>query len=76
LKSKIIEIKDSLSNLISKIRDKDAEVTKIKIREVINQLEKINPGKIIKDNQVMAVLLSYELLKECKRVLETKPTTS
>ena len=76
LKSKIIEIKDALSNLISKIRDKDAEVTKIKIREVINQLEKINPGKIIKDNQVMAVLLSYELLKECKRVLETKPTTS
>jgi hypothetical protein len=45
-------------------------VMKIKIREVVNQLDKINPSKIVKDNHVMVLMLSYELLKEVKSQLE------
>ena len=70
VKTKVTEIKRSLTEVITKIKDSD--VVKIKIREVINQLDKINPGKIVKDNHVMVLMLSYELLKECKK--ETKQT--
>lgn len=72
IKVKMNEVKSELTDIIKKINDKDSEVTKIKIKEVINQLGKINPGKIIKDNYVMALLLSYELLKECRKQINTK----
>ena len=49
---------------------KDSDVIKIKIKEVINQSDKINPGKIVKDNHVMVLMLSYELLKEIKRQIK------
>jgi hypothetical protein len=41
---------------------------------VIRQLDKVKPtpSKIVKDNQVMVVLLSYELLKEIKKQVEGK----
>lgn len=65
VKSKVSEIKASLNEIISKIKDSD--VIKIKIREVVNQLDKINPSKIVKDNHVMVLMLSYELLKEVKK---------
>jgi hypothetical protein len=65
VKSKVFEIKASLNEIVSKIKDSD--VVKIKIREVVNQLDKINPSKIVKDNHVMVLMLSYELLKEVKK---------
>lgn len=64
VKQKVTEIKKSLSEVIGKIKDSD--VVKIKVREVINQLDKINPGKIVKEHHVMVLMLSYELLKEIK----------
>lgn len=70
VKGKVCEIKGALTELVDKIHDSD--VIKIKIREVVNQLDKINPGKIVKDNHVMVLMLSYELLKEVKKQLETK----
>lgn len=61
---KIGNVKNSLKSAQEKI---DCNVTKIKINEVINQLDKINLGKSsIKDNHVMVLMLSYELLKEIK----------
>lgn len=45
---------------------------KIKIREIINQIDKINPGKIVKDNHVMVLMLSYELLREVNKQLKEK----
>lgn len=66
VKDKVKEIKRMLVEEINKIKDSD--VIKIKIREVINQLDKINPGKIVKDNHVIVLMLSYELLKEVKKV--------
>ncbi len=68
VKKKVAEIKKSLTEAIDKIKDSD--VMKIKIREVVNQLDKINPGKIVKDNHVMVLMLSYELLKEVKKQLK------
>lgn len=68
VKEKVLEIKKSLASTISNIKDSD--VIKIKIREVVHQLDKINPGKIVKDNQVTVLLLSYELLKEVKKQIE------
>ena len=40
----------------------------------MRQLDKVKPvpNKIVKDNQVMVVLLSYELLKEIKNKVEGK----
>lgn len=70
VKKKVAEIKKSLDEAIDKIKDSD--VMKIKIREVVNQLDKINPGKIVKDNHVMVLMLSYELLKEVKKQLQGK----
>lgn len=71
VKSKVSEIKKSLTEMVVKIKDSD--VMRIKINEVVNQLDKINPGKIVKDNHVMVLMLSYELLKEVKKQLEGKP---
>ena len=69
---KISDVKAQLAELSTKI--KDSEVVKIKINEVVHQLDKIKPAKLVKDNQVMVVLLSYELLKEIKKqVNEPKP---
>lgn len=70
VKDKVAEIKKSLTEVVEKIKDSD--VMRIKIREVVNQLDKINPGKIVKDNHVMVLMLSYELLKEVKSQLKGK----
>jgi hypothetical protein len=65
-------VKSQLHELSSKIKDDD--VIRIKINEVVRQLDKVKPtpSKIVKDNQVMVVLLSYELLKEIKKQVEGK----
>lgn len=65
-------VKRQLSELSSTIQDDD--VIKIKINEVVHQLDKIKPtpSKVVKDNQIMVVLLSYELLKEIKKQVEGK----
>jgi len=70
VKDKVSEIKTSLMEMVGKIKDSD--VMRIKIREVVNQLDKINPGKIVKDNHVMVLMLSYELLKEVKKQSQAK----
>lgn len=67
VQQRVASIKSSLVETIDKIKDSD--VMKIKIQEVINQLDKINPNKIVKDSHVTVLMLSYELLKECKKVL-------
>lgn len=66
---KIDEIKQKLADVSKKILD--SEVIKIKINEVTKQLDKIRPtNNIVKDNQIMSILLSYELLKEITKQLK------
>ena len=45
----------------------DDKVVKIKLKEVISQLNKVKEGRVVKDSQVSAVLMSYELIKELER---------
>jgi hypothetical protein len=56
-------VKKELTELSSQI---DSEVIRIKINETVKQLDKVKPLKSVKDNQVMVLLLSYELIKEIK----------
>ena len=62
-------VKKQLNELISKIKDND--VIRIKIHEVVRQLDKVKQpsNKVVKDSQIMVVLLSYELLKEIHNVI-------
>lgn len=63
-------IVNELRKLERKINDK---VTKIKLSETATVLENMNLKKTIADNQVSAIMLSYELIKELKeRVNEEK----
>lgn len=55
------KVKNQILSLVEKI---DSQVIKIKINEVLNQLSKINTNKGVKDNHVMVLLLSHELIKE------------
>lgn len=67
--SKIDEVKQKLTDVSKKILD--SEVIKIKINEVTKQLDKVRPtNSIVKDNQIMSLLLSYELLKEVTKQLK------
>jgi hypothetical protein len=58
-------VRNELTQLRSKI---DNDVIKIKLDETLNQLDKITKGTLVKENQIMALLLSYELLKELKKL--------
>jgi len=62
----IINIKKTINELMPKISN---EVVKIKINEVIKQLDSINCKKSVKDNQITVLLLSHELIKEIKNQL-------
>ena len=57
-------IREKISKLSKNIDD---EVVKIKLTEVISQLSKVKEGRVVKDSQVSAVLMSYELIKELER---------
>jgi hypothetical protein len=69
VKGKVSEVKTQLTEVVKKIDD---NVARIKVHEVVNQLDKVSPDKIVKDNQIMVLLLSYELLKECRKQLGKK----
>lgn len=67
---RVQDIKQQLSAVVGKVSDSD--VVRIKIAEVVRQLENIKPTKIVKDSQVAVVLLGYELIKECHKVMGGK----
>ncbi len=52
-----------ISKLSSNIKDK---VVRIKLAEVISQLNKIKTANVIKENHMTALLIGYEILKELK----------
>ena len=63
INTEVPEVRKQISELRSKI---DNEVVKIKIDETLNQLDRITKGTLVKENQIMALMLSYELIKELK----------
>ncbi len=64
--SEVTTVKKQLSELTNNISD---DVIKIKINETIKQLDNVKKFNLVKDNQVMVLLLSYELIKEIKNQL-------
>lgn len=62
-------IKSKIDKLSSKIDD---DVVRIKLNEVITQLNKVKEGRVVKDSQVSAVLMSYELIKELEKHEDAK----
>ena len=61
--SEVTNVKKQLTELTSKVTD---DVVKIKINETVKQLDNVKKFNLVKDNQVMVLLLSYELIKEIK----------
>jgi hypothetical protein len=61
------KIVTELKSIHKKVDDK---VTKIKLSETINTLNKLKIGKAVSDNHVSALMMSYELIKELKSKLK------
>lgn len=70
VKDKVTVVKTQLMEVVQKIDD---DVARIKVNEVIHQLDRVNSesSKVVRDNQIMVLLLSYELLKEVRKKLGT-----
>jgi hypothetical protein len=69
IKEKISTVKSQLNEIVNKIDD---NVARIKVNEVVHQLDKVSPDKVVRDNQIMVLLLSYELLKNIRQNVEIK----
>jgi len=67
--NQLIKTITELHDLYKGMTDK---ITKIKLRETINVLKKQKLGKKVTDEQVSALMMSYELVKEIKNVRGTK----
>lgn len=52
----------------TRIRAVDDKVVRIKLEEVLNQLDTIKKGNTVRDNQVTALMIGYEIIKEIDRV--------
>ena len=58
-------VRQEISELKSKVNN---EVVRIKLDETLNQLDKVAKGTLVKENQIMALMLSYELIKELRQI--------
>lgn len=65
--SEVPIIKKELKSRLLRIDD---AVTKIKLKEAISSLDSVMKGKVVKENQISALMVAYELVKEIDRVLE------
>ena len=65
IESETIKVKKQLQSHLPKVSDK---VTKIKLKEAINQAETLMKGRIVEDKQVVTLMRYYELVKELKNV--------
>lgn len=65
INSEVPVVSKQLTELKSAV---SSNVVRIKIDETISQLSKISKGTLVKDNHVMAMMLSYELIKELSNI--------
>jgi hypothetical protein len=63
VEKEIPSIVSELKTLSKSIKDK---VTKIKLAETVSVLAKTKIGKVVSDNHVSSLMMSYELIKELK----------
>lgn len=62
-----LKLSKELSTLNKTVADK---ATNIKINESVNLLKNMNKGKSVKDDEVLALLRYYELVKELKKTID------
>lgn len=62
------ELISTITELYEMYKGMKDKITKIKLKETINVLKKQKIGKKITDEQVSALMMSYELIKEIKNV--------
>ena len=67
VQKEITAVRKSINISIKKIND---VVVKIKLKEVSDQLGRIGKTKNIKDDHVLTLMRSYELIKEIKNVIK------
>jgi len=65
IESETIKVKKQLQSHLPKVSDK---VTKIKLKEAINQANTLMKGRIVEDKQVVTLMRYYQLVKELKNV--------
>lgn len=59
-------VKEKLGKLNRYIKD---SVTKIKLKEVVKQIDNLKRGQIVKEEQILSLMRYYELIKEIKRII-------
>ena len=65
IESETVKVKSKLQSFLSKVDDK---VTKIKLKEAINQAQTLMKGRIVEDKQVVTLMRYYQLVKELENV--------
>jgi len=65
IESETIKVKKQLQSHLPQVSDK---VTKIKLKEAINQANTLMKGRIVEDKQVVTLMRYYQLVKELKNV--------
>ena len=64
ISNEISRVKKQLIPLVKKVDDK---VTRIKLKESVNQINNLSFGNFVKDSQVLNLMRYYELIKELKK---------
>ena len=65
IESETVKVKNKLQSILPTVSDK---VTKIKMKEAINQADTLMKGRIVEDKQVVTLMRYYQLVKELKNV--------
>jgi len=65
IESETTKVKTKLQSFLPKVNDK---VTKIKLKEAINQADTLVKGRIVEDKQVVTLMRYYQLVKELENV--------
>jgi len=65
INKEIPAIKKELIHFQGDIKD---PVTLIKLTEIVSQLDSVKRGKIVKESQISALMIAYELIEELKNV--------
>ena len=65
IESETVKVKKKLQSFLPTVDDK---VTKIKLKEAINQANSLMKGRIVEDKQVVTLMRYYQLVKELENV--------
>lgn len=65
--SEVDYVKENLEKMSPKIEDK---TTRIKVEGIVDYIDNLKKGKVVKDEQLVSLMTYYELMKEVKKVIK------